>query len=474
MLLVAASLWAQSTVPRFERDSAFPLELKGKQKIDTGFLVVREDRSRPDGRLIRLPVAILRSSNPQPPPDPVVYLPGGPGGSALNTARYGFAYPFLQHRDFIIFEPRGAKYAQPSLICPEVPAARVEDRIRPANGSVVVDAEVSAARKCREQLLAAGIEVSAYTTESSAADVDDLRRVLGYEQWNLYGVSYGTRLGLSILKEFPGTVRSAVFDSVLPPSVRYDEWRQKNRTHSFDILFRDCEADPACREAYPQLRARWRSVLNRAAQQGLRANGRVDKDAPPREVVISTQSLTDLVPLDETGSLAGLPRVLKGIADGNEADLSQVAGWSLQPSNYSWGLRYSVWCSEETPFVKRSTANTERLVVSPRVCQAWNVRPVPSSAHRRVQSDVPVLLLSGEYDPETPPAWAMEAAKTLPRAQTAVFRGMSHVPSQDWSTPCAMSLADAFLRSPGAPLDKRCMTAMKSPVFKVEPRQPKP
>ncbi len=149
----------EAMVPRFERGGSFPIELPRGQKIDTGFLVVHENRSRPGGRLLRLPVAILRSSSPQPDPDPVVYLPGGPGGSALNTARYGFAYPFLKHRDFIVFEPRGTRFAEPSLICPEVPAARVADAIRP--GSASNEAEVAAARKCRQQSAEAGIHVSA-------------------------------------------------------------------------------------------------------------------------------------------------------------------------------------------------------------------------------------------------------------------------------------------------------------------------
>ena len=416
----------------------------------------------------------MRSSNPQPAPDPVVYLPGGPGGSALNTARYGFAYPFLQHRDFIIFEPRGAKYSQPALNCPEVAAARIEDSIRQPEGAVAGDAEVVAARKCREQLAGKGIELSAYTTEAIAADVDELRHVLGYSQWNLYGVCCGTRVALTILKRFPGTVRSAVLDSVLPPSVRYDEQNRTSQARSFDLLFRDCEADPACREAYPQLRARWRSVLSSTAQEGLRASTGAEGGGPARDVVLSAEALADVIPLNETGSLAGLPKLLAGIAANNAAELSQIARWLLQPSNYSWGLRYSVWCSEETPFVARSVTGKERILISRRVCDAWNVRRVPKSAHRRVKSDVPVLLLSGEYDPETPPDWATKAAKTLPRAQAVVLRGMGHVPTQAWSMPCAMSLADAFLRSPNIPLDQGCASKTSAPAFQVEPLQGKP
>lgn len=77
---------ADLTVPRFERNGIFPVEWPKEQKIDTGFLVVLENRSRPNGRVIRLPVAILRSGTAQPALHPVLYLPGGQG-VALSTRR---------------------------------------------------------------------------------------------------------------------------------------------------------------------------------------------------------------------------------------------------------------------------------------------------------------------------------------------------------------------------------------------------
>lgn len=457
---------ADAPVPRFERGGAFPLDLSGAQRIDTGVLVVREDRSRPDGRLIRLPVAILRSSAPSPAPDPVLYLAGGPGGSALNTARYGSAYPFLAHRDFVIVEPRGARYADPALLCPDVPAARVDDAIRPG-ADVRADAEVVAARTCQAQTTAAGIDPSAYTTAASAADLDDLRRVLGYAQWNLYGVSYGTRLGLAILRQFPGTVRSAVLDSVLPPTVRYDDASRDSRTRSLDLLLGDCEADLRCQAAYPDLRRRWRRTIEAATVQPMRVVASAGSDAPAREVVLTADALAAIIPLDDTDTLPELPRLLSGIADGELTARARLGQWALRPSSYAWGLRYSVWCAEETPFARSARAPTARLVVQPGVCDAWHVRPVTAETRRAVVSDVPVLLLSGEYDPETPPTWAAEAARTLSRSQAVTLRGMGHAPSQTWSMPCAMTLADAFIRQPTATVDRSCALTLGAPPFKT-------
>jgi pimeloyl-ACP methyl ester carboxylesterase len=208
-----------------------------------------------------------------------------------------------------------------------------------------------------------------------------------------------------------------------------------------------------------------------ADQKPLEVSASADKDSPSRTVLFRGQSLADIVPFGSTEALPELPRLVQGIADRDPAELSRIGRWAQRRSEYSWGLRYSVWCTEETPFVKPAVAMKERLVVSPQVCDVWKVRKVSKAAHKPVSSDVPALLLSGEYDPETPPTWAAAAAKTLSKAQMITFRGLGHVPSQDWSAPCAMSLADAFLREPTAPLDLSCAKALSAPAFKTETKK---
>lgn len=150
-LAMACSVFAQADdlVPRFEKASEFPVDLPKDQKIDAGFLVVQENRTDAASRLVRLPVAILRSTAPSPDADPVVYLPGGPGTSALNTAKYGFAYPFLKHRDFIIFEPRGARLATPDLTCSGVAEVRKSGTFGLVSPEEAEQAEIAEARACR-------------------------------------------------------------------------------------------------------------------------------------------------------------------------------------------------------------------------------------------------------------------------------------------------------------------------------------
>lgn len=460
---------ADDLVPRFEKASEFPVDLPKDQKIDVGFLVVKENRTDAASRLVRLPVAILRSTSPSPDVDPVVYLPGGPGTSALNTAKYGFAYPFLKHRDFIIFEPRGAGLASPDLNCNGVAEIRKSGAFGLLSPVDAEQAEVAEARACRARLLAAGIDPSGYTTSASAADLEDLRLVLGIRQWNLYAVSYGTRLALSYLKHFPGNVRSAVLDSVLPPTSRYDDHSDANLSRSFSALFRDCSANAQCHERFPDLDRRWAKTVSEANRIAIKITVEDNVAKQQQTFALNGLGLQKLVPIGSTGDLPNLPSLVDGLARRDPLTLKAALKQARLPDRYSWGLRYSVWCSEEAPFAKQAKAKLRsRPVVSPNVCAAWGVLPVPKEEVQATVSDAPVLMMSGEYDPETPYAWALEAAKTLSNAQTVLLRGKSHVPTQEWASPCAMTLADSFIKAPTMSAELPCIADLRPPTFKAE------
>lgn len=189
---------------------------------ECGYLIVPENRAQVDSPPIRLHVAIFRNRSADPAPDPVVHLAGGPGSSSLDVAGYMLGQgldAILERRDFILFDQRGTGYSQSRLDCPE----------REALTSLLLDGRLSAEetqpavleafQRCRERLAAQGIDLSAYHSAASAADLNDLRLALGYEKLNLYAVSYGTRLALTLMRDYPQAVRSAVLDSAYPLQV---------------------------------------------------------------------------------------------------------------------------------------------------------------------------------------------------------------------------------------------------------------
>jgi len=454
---------------------AFPIRLPDDAKVDTGYLVVLEDRAKPNGKTIRLPVAIVRSSSPTPAPDPVVYAAGGPGASSLSAAAYGGAYRFTDTRDMIVFEQRGTAHAHPYLACPEVAPARLSETIDPTPGR---RREVAAARACRDRLLRGGIDPAAYTTAASAADLEDLRRVLGFRRWNLYGESYGTRLMLAVLRDYPEGVRSVVLDSALPPDEPYEAGAAANLVRSLEAVLRDCEAQAPCRAAYPDLRRRFTEAVVAAETNPMRVRARPSDGNGMKgtevEMTLRPHDLVNLLSLRSTWDVPNAPHRMDLVARRDVEALRPIVEGGLQPSGYAWGMRYSIWCGEELNVPRRSRgsgllAALQRslpMVVDPAVRAAW---AVPGVRRKGVASQIPVLFINGEYDPYTPASWAERAARTLPNSQRLTIPGASHVPTQVWDQPCAMVVAADFVGDPSKPVSTPCLRALRPPSFKLSP-----
>ena len=197
------------SVPRFDLGAG----------VECGYLTVPQNRADPDGRKIRLVVATRKSTSPNPKPDPVVYLAGGPGGTALV---HGFDNWQLD-RDLILLGERGTIKDDPFLSCPEVDQFLADAVGIGAEDPVYDEKSAAALRTCRDRLTKQGINLAAYNTTENAADVADLRIAMGIDQWNIYALSYGTDLALQTLRDHPEGIRSVVLDSVLPPQANLME-----------------------------------------------------------------------------------------------------------------------------------------------------------------------------------------------------------------------------------------------------------
>ena len=227
--------------------------------INCGFVAVPENRTRPHRRLIQLAVAIFKA--PQAPTrPPLLFLGGGPGSFVLDDfgprVSGSLARDLTAGRDFVMFDQRGVGFSEPALDCPELQDLKYRAIESHPTRAQEDDDEVEAAFACRDRLLGSGIELAAYNTAASAADVNDIRRALGYGQIDVWGLSYGTRLALAVERDFPEIVHSLVLDSALPPSVNQLVDRAANAERAFRVLFDGCAADVACASAYPDLETR--------------------------------------------------------------------------------------------------------------------------------------------------------------------------------------------------------------------------
>lgn len=462
-----------TTVPRFER-SACPVEVAPDERIDCGVLIVPENRHKVDTRTIRLPVMIFRSRAEKPASDPLLFMPGGPGLSAVARQRSGKGIPPLDDRDYIVLEPRGGKFAQPALECPEINTLKGEIASGRLRGPQAAGAMARAAGRCREALTTAGIDLDGYTTDATADDIDDLRKALGYETWNLYGLSYSTRLMLTVLRKHSSGVRSVILDSVLPPEVNFDEVSASNLLRALNVVFDGCAIDRDCGAAYPDLRKRFATLVAAAEQRPLKlpldvsATGGRPAEIRGAQVVDAIYSAlhdVKLIPL--------IPRIISRAAAGDYQELTPLVKANQGPSSFTWGLRLSVWCAEEFPFEdpKRIASQVapalglggiDEGAATPEVCRAWNVTAAPVVENEPVKSDVPTLIFAGEFDPDTPPDWGRQLLESMPNAHYVELRGRSHGASFN---ACGGQIAMAFLRNPGTAPPVDCALGLRGADF---------
>ena len=229
-------------------------KLRKTKNIPLVILEVPENRSKSNSNTIRLPIYIFKSRSNQPKKDPIIYIVGGPGSSIIRNAPYMKYYQYLDDRDFILFEQRGTRYAQPHLDCPECAAANAQINTLQLNDSQADSLYKKAVLACKARLTSKGIDLNGYNSNETAADIEALRSVLGIEKYNLLTLSYGTKIAQILMRDYPEHIRSVVLDSPLPLEVSYDEESIQNLLEAYDQVFQDCQKDQNCSQAFPNLK----------------------------------------------------------------------------------------------------------------------------------------------------------------------------------------------------------------------------
>lgn len=465
----------KTSVPRFEASSC-PVQIPDGVKAECGNLFVKENRLKAGSRVIKLPIIIIKSTAANPAPDPVLYTAGGPGVGSLGMARgAGNLVPYTAERDFIIFEQRGTRDSDPSLQCPEVNNAIHSIWEQNLSGGDALQAEVKGAKRCHDRLVREGVDLAAYDSAASAADIEDLRQVLSIKQLNLYGLSYSTRLMLNYIREYSKNVRSVILDSVLPPTVNWDETGIDGVVRSLNIMFETCARDEKCSARYPKLKEQFYSVVNAADKKPIVVN--VVKDGKTYPVNINGGAVVDFVYnlLENLRMLQQIPSIINALAAGNYESLKSYAEGNLTGGGYVWGMRYSVWCREEMPFQDRrkiAAENTKYPELKgfkiqsalPDICKVWNVPPAGSIENQSVKSNVPALIFSGEFDPDTTPAWGKLIASWFPNSFFYEVKNATHGAMNSRCT--FAEIPSAFLKDPTVKPDSTCLSKIKPMDFK--------
>ena len=380
-----------------------------------------------------------------------------------------------------MFDQRGAGHSQPSLACPEA-----DDLVPTILGqSLTIEQtnilQVQAMEACRQRLVSQGINLAAYHSAASAADVEDLRIALGYNQVNLYGVSYGSRLALTVMRDYPDHIRSVILDSAYPPQVNlYTEW-PANAERAFDTLFAACaNADVACAASYPDLERRFYRLVDELEASPATLTVTDPTTNHQVSVILDGDLLVDVVfnGLYRPDVTQQLPRMIADVERGYYSEFLQGRLARFFDRSTSRGMQASVQCSEEIPFspsydallaaaqgVQPQIAHGYILELASlyAICETWGVDSPDPRENEPVVSDIPTLILAGTFDPITPPVWGQLAAQTLTHWYYLEFPNAGHWVMR--TGPCPIAVAAAFLNDPFAEPDTSCIQQSGTPTF---------
>ncbi|MGQ0574823.1 MAG: alpha/beta hydrolase [Pseudonocardia sp.] len=459
---------------------ADPSALAADAQVECGLLDVPENRSVAGSATISLAVLVARPTGPDRLPDPLVFAQGGPGGATIETylalSDVVIGGALAQGRDAVLFDQRGTGASRPGLFCAELDELIVRTAEQDLSPEESTRGYADALGECRARLVAEGIDLAGYTTAENAADVEALRVALRYEQINFYGVSYGTALGLELLRSHPQGVRSAVLDAVVPPQVNFIEDVPASFDGALTALVSACTADTRCNAEYPDLEQTLLAQVQRLNRESIRVPVTDPASGITYQVPMDGDDLIGVVfqLLYPTELLGAIPLLVDEVRNERYAALGDIIGLFIFDRTLARGMYHSVQCAEDADIdpnrppvagVRPAVAELGELGVRDFLvgCARWAVPAVGPSADAPVTSDVPTLLLSGRFDPITPAANAATVAATLPRSRSYTFPNTGH--GAFGSEPCAEQIVTSFLDDPtGQPADD-CLAALGAPRF---------
>ncbi len=452
-----------------------------------GHLMVPENRTKQESPIIKLPVVVFEPDRVRH--EPVVYLSGGPGQPARieNTEDIKEWWSFIDNgewlrgRRLIVLDERGVGLSQPSLSCSEHYTAKVWGGII-TKPSESIDFDVAQKREvaaCRDGLLSRGIDLTAYNTSEIAADIHDLRIALNIDRWVLFGISYGTKVALQVLEDHPENIVAVVLDSTLPLDVDYVDQDAANFDAALKKLEKDCDTDNDCAGGAGKLSSLIGEIVEQLDAQPVLLRLR-NEGQPTTFTRVSGDDFLELLfnQFYDRDSIEHLPQLIKSTADQDYGPLAQAVGFDGlddESTTFADGMHLSVVCNDG---IAPSASFTQFPLLDhwardnfySWACPLWpsgkQVKPHKSLA----QNTVPVLLLSGDYDPATPSRWAEQIVKNTGHSQMVVFRGVGHDVID--TTECGGEVVSDFLANPGAKITSTCLGDMAGPAFSAPERDP--
>lgn len=444
--------------------------ISGKQKCGT--LEVYENRAAKTGRKISLNIVVYPATGEKREPDPIFYFAGGPGSAATDDAR-GFVPQFAklrEHRDLVFVDQRGTGKSHPldcTFFNPDDPQSFL--------GHFFPLEDV---RKCRAELEPKA-DLKLYTTTIAMDDIDEVRAALGYEKINLFGGSYGTRAALTYLKRYPQRVRTAMLQGVAPPDQHMPADFPVANERALEGILAECAADEACNKAFPDLKNEAKALLAQLIKGPVEVEVEKPKSTERVKVKLSRDLAAEAIRymLYSPAAAGRVPLIIHLAAQGNFQPLVNQALFyrKVLVGTGSNGMYLSITCAEDLPWIKpgegeRLAANTflgdYRLRQQREACALWPRAEIERSYPEPVKVEVPVLILTGEWDPVTPPANGDRVAKHLPNSLHVVVPHGAHGLGGLQGTECITNLMAEFVaRGTTKGMDTTCVKNIRRRGF---------
>ncbi|MGN2253082.1 alpha/beta hydrolase [Frateuria sp. GZRe12] len=431
---------------------------------------VPENRDDPGSRKIKLNLAVIRSGAQVPAKDMLVFLAGGPGQAATETwPMIASAFePLLAHRDVLLIDQRGTGQSNP-LDC------KAADKDDKAGAVAGFDAN-----RLRAQVVTCLKEVQAkadprfYTTTAAVADLEDARQALGAPEFDLVGVSYGTRVAQQYAMHHPDAVRSILLDGVVPNQLVLGEDFARNLEDALKAQFARCTSEPSCKARFGDsyqtlyqlrdaLRANPHKVSFRDPQNYQTVERTLSDDALASVVRLFAYSpvTTALLPLSIDAAAHGDVGPLLGQAKLISGDMAD---------SMNGGMQSSVICSEDADLLQPRPQDADTILGTrmidtlQAVCSVWPHGMRPTDFHQPLKTAIPTLLLSGQFDPVTPPRYGEEVLKGLSNGRHLVLNGQGH---NVIAAGCMPTLVKSFVEKlDPKKLDASCLDRLQpTPLF---------
>lgn len=379
---------------------------------------------------IELEVAVIPALDLVPEPDPLVPIAGGPGqGTVEFYAAYSSAFEHVRRsRDILLIDQRGTGESS-SMDCP------VDDDL--VDGQYSTELTLEYTKACLDQLPA---DPRFFTTSVAVTDLEAVRESLGYPTLNLYGISYGTRVAQHFARRYPGSTRTVVLDGVVPPQISLGPEIATEGQKAVNAILARCAEDAACDKRFPDIRNTFRKVIEELRESPVTiavphpGTGRLEQTVFGRSELATAIRLLAY----HTNSIALLPLLINEAGNGNYVPLGAQYKMTViaMTDVLSLGMHNAIVCTEDFPFFEKTKIDYGRIAATymgalqlraiEAICSMWPKGPIDPAFKAPLSTDLPVLLLSGDADPITPPRYADLAAVKLSNARHLIGRHQGH------------------------------------------------